>query len=170
MLTEKIIKRGKYPPIIKREISTINLINYEDIDIELVAKLLNETVCETIYNTMDLLKLLMFNYKGNMKEAINNINDYSTVRFNCYHASKLLKSKLSSIGLESKYLSYKSIGFSTPDGDSLIKEAHLSILLPTVREEKIYYVILDPGYRIPSLIGFYKDMNSSLLRIDNDET
>lgn len=169
MLEEKIIKRGKYPPIRKKEIDVANILKYEDIDMSIATTILNEVISDPIYNTIDLLKLLEINYNGDMREAIDNIKDYSEVRFNCYYATRLLKSKLANIGIGTMYLSYKSIGFSTDYGDSLIKEAHTSLILPTIRDGRIYYILFDPGLRIPEPIGFYQEKNSELLLIDNDE-
>lgn len=44
----------------------------------------------------------------------------------------------------------------------------MSLVIPTIRNDKIYYIILDPGYRIPSPICFYKSSNTTNIKIDND--
>ena len=109
--------------------------------------LIQETITECICNTIDLITLLRENYHSNLNTTIEEIKDYSKVRFNCYYVSKVLKEKLIDYRINTQYISYKSIGFSSPFGDNLIKEAHMSLLLRTIRDNDDYYLILDPGYR-----------------------
>lgn len=165
----KEIKRNNYPSIIKKEIDLENIINYEDIDLELITNLINDVISNYTYNTFDLLKLLKDNFNDNLVNTITGIKDFSDVRFNCCYATTLLKNKLNDEGINSKIISYKSTGFSSPYGDSLIKEAHMSLLIPTKRNNRIFYLILDPGLRIPIPIGFYSEDDQTLIKIDNDE-
>ena len=88
----KKITRKNGPTILKRKIDLKNLIPYETIDIDL-EKLIDEVVTTTIYSTVDLLKLLKESYQGNFKKAIEDIQDYSSVRFNCYYKGKIVKRK-----------------------------------------------------------------------------
>ncbi len=163
----KKITRKNGPTILKRKIDLKNLIPYETIDIDL-EKLIDEVVTTTIYSTVDLLKLLKENYQGNFKKAIEDIQDYSSVRFNCYYAAKLLKEKLEERNIKTNYISYKSVEFSSKSGDKLMKEAHIALLLPTKKENKIYYLILDPGLKIPKPIGFYQKDKKTEIKIDCD--
>lgn len=160
------IQRENYNPIKKEKITSF--IDYNTIDLDFITSLLNQVIHEYTYSTFDLIQLVKDNFNGDFKKAINNIHDYSKVRFNCYYATKLLKEKLSKHGIDTKYVSYKSIGFSSNYGDELIKEAHMSLVIPTIRDYHIYYIILDPGYRIPSPICFYKSSNTTNIKIDND--
>lgn len=161
------ISRNTYTPIKKEKITSF--IDYKTIDLELISNLLNQVIKGYTYSTFDLIKLVKDNFNGNLNLSINLIDNYSHVRFNCYYATKLLKEKLSKVGIDAKYVSYKSIGFSSNIGDELIKEAHISLVIPTIRNQKVYYIILDPGYRIPSPICFYKSNNKTNIRIDHDD-
>lgn len=164
----KQIKRIKYPSILKKEISTESLETYEKIDIHLVTKLLNETIEDYTYNTIDLLELLRVNYQDNLVETIKNISSYKDVRFNCYYATKILQEKLNRVGITSYIITYKSIGFSSNFGDKLIKEAHMALIIPTIRNNEIYYLLLDPGLRIPCILEFYASSNKTVIEIDHD--
>ncbi len=119
------IERMVFKPIRKKPISLNNLISFEKINIDKLETLLNDVISHYTYNTFDLLKLVMSNYDGNLKEAITRIDDYSDVRFNCYYACRLLKEKLSDIGLKSYLISYKSVGFSLNKGDEIIKATQI---------------------------------------------
>lgn len=44
----------------------------------------------------------------------------------------------------------------------------MSLLLRTKRDNDDYYLILDPGYRLPEPIGFYPKNRNSEIMIDND--
>lgn len=161
------ILRDTYTPIKKEKITCF--IDYDNIDLNIISKLLNQVIQNYTYSTFDLIKLVKEKFNGNLKETINSIDDYSKVRFNCYYATKLLKKELNKLGINAKYVSYKSIGFSSNYGDNLIKEAHISLVIPTIRNKKNYYVILDPGYRIPSPISFYKSSKTTNIKIDHDD-
>ncbi len=160
------ISRDRYTSIKKKRITSF--IDYNSLDLNLISKLLNQVIQNYTYSTFDLIKLIKENFNGNIKKGIQSIDDYSKVRFNCYYATKLLKEKLKKKGIDAKYVSYKSIGFSSPSGDELIKEAHISLVIPTIRNERIYYIVLDPGYRIPEPMGFYKFSKITNLKIDHD--
>lgn len=164
----KELLREKYPSILKSEIPLDHILNYEELDIKLINELLNETIGDYTYNTIDLLELLRTNYQGNLKDTINSISDYSHVRFNCYYATKILKEKLKQRGITSYLISYKSIGFSSNYGDNLIKEAHMSLLIPTIRNNELYYILLDPGLRIPAVLEFYQSSDKTVITVDND--
>ena len=165
----KEIKRKNHASIIKKEIDLNNLVNYESLDLKLITHLLNEVITENIFSTIDLLKLLKDNYHENITKTIKKLKDYSSVRFNCCYATIVLKNKLEKLGIDTKIISYKSIGFSSPYGDDLIKEAHMAILIPTIRHNKICYIILDPGLRIPAPIEFFANSIKTVIEIDNDE-
>lgn len=164
-----IIKRENFKSIKKRIIPLNNLVNYESIDISALNRLLNETISGLTFNTFDLMHLLMKNYEGNLLKAIKRIEDYSSVRFNCYYACMKLKKFLSTLNIKAYIISYKSIGFSNELGDDLIKEAHMSLVIPTLKDNKVYYLLLDPGLRIPEVIGFFKSDEETDMMIDNDK-
>lgn len=162
------ITRNNYPPINKIPINEEPRIYYEELDLNLINHLIQETISECVCNTIDLITLLRENYHSNLNTTIEDIKDFSQVRFNCYYASKVLKEKLIDYGIDTKFISYKSIGFSSPFGDNLIKEAHMALLLRTKKDNDDYYLILDPGYRLPEPIGFYPKRENSEIMIDND--
>lgn len=162
------ITRNNYPPINKILINEEPRIYYEELDLNLINHLIQETISECVCNTIDLITLLRENYHSNLNTTIEDIKDFSQVRFNCYYASKVLKEKLIDYGIDTKFISYKSIGFSSPFGDNLIKEAHMALLLRTKKDNDDYYLILDPGYRLPEPIGFYPKKENSEIMIDND--
>lgn len=162
------LKRDNFKSIKKKTILLNNLVKFSDLDINLLNRLLNEVITEYTYNTFDLMSLLKTNYDGNLKTSINKIKDYSSVRFNCYYACKKLIEKLNKINIKSYLISYKSIGFSSVLGDDLIKEAHMSLVIPTINDGKVYYILMDPGLRIPECMCFYRDEDEKILEIDND--
>lgn len=143
-----------FKPIRKKPIPLNNLISFEKINIDKLETLLNDVISHYTYNTFDLLKLVMSNYDGNLRESIERIDDYSDVRFNCFYACKLLKEKLNDIGLKSYLISYKSVGFSLNKGDEIIKEAHMALVIPTIKEKKVFYILLDPGVKNSKMYNF----------------
>lgn len=161
------ILRDTYTSIKKEKITSF--IDYNTIDLDSITVLLNKVISNYTYSTFDLIELVKEKFNGNMREAIKSIDDYSAVRFNCYYATKLLKEKLSKFGIDAKYVSYKSIGFSSTYGDDLIKEAHISLVIPTIRNKRPYYIILDPGYRIPAPLMFYQSSDITNIKIDHDD-
>lgn len=161
------IIRDGLKPIKKNKITSF--IDYNLINLDYLTTLLNEVIENYTYSTFDLIKLVKDNFNTSIIEAIKSIDDYSLVRFNCYYAAKTLKEKLKELGIDAFYVSYKSIGFSSSYGDNLIKEAHLSLVIPTIKDNKEYYIILDPGYRIPHPLTFYKNSNTTLIKVDNDD-
>lgn len=165
----KEIKRDNYPSIIKKTILQETIEDYKNINLKLIEKFLNETISEHVYNTIDLITLLRINYEGNLKDAIKNIPSYKDVRFNCYYATNILKEKLNQIKIKAYIITYKSIGFSTSFGDNLIKEAHMALIIPTLKNNKLYYLLLDPGLRIPGILGFYANDDKTIIEIDNDK-
>lgn len=162
------IPRSNLKPIIKKKIDLNNLIDFKALDMVKINELLNEVISENTYNTLDLLTILIDNYDGDFRSTVDSIKDYKDVRFNCYHACKLLKSKLDKLNIKSYLISYKSIGFSNSYGDNLIKEAHMSLVIPTLNNKRIYYILLDPGLRIPEAMCFYEDAEETTINIDND--
>lgn len=64
-------------------------------------------------------------------------------------------------------MSYKANGFSTHNGDEIIKETHISLVWITKRKNKVYITIYDPGLYINKPISFYKDENSKIIKIKN---
>ena len=141
-----------FKPIRKKPISLNNLISFEKINIDKLETLLNDVISHYTYNTFDLLKLVMSNYDGNLKEAITRIDDYSDVRFNCYYACRLLKEKLSDIGLKS-YLISESMIFI------LILQSNI-IRLQIVLEE--HYIFSSPKY---SFIKFIANFICGLIHL-----
>lgn len=165
----KEVRREGYPSIIKKKINLDNVMLYEDLDLGVIVDKLNEVISQPTYSTLDLIQLLKGHYQQNIKATIKQIKDYSKVRFNCCYATLLLKEKLEKIGIATKIVSYRSIGFSTSYGDSMIKEAHMALYLPTKRDGELYYIILDPGLRIPEPICFWRKNRRTLMNIDYDE-
>lgn len=122
-------------------------------------------------SSFDLITLLRKKYNGSLTDTIKkiDIDDYDKVRLNCYYQSKVLKDKLEKLGINAYYLTYQASHFALNSGDAKMKEAHVSLVYPTIRNDRLYYIIFDPGLKVYKPIGFY-DKNSSVSINNKDLT
>lgn len=101
-----------------------------------------------------------FNYISYALKEDNNTSSHIK-NSGCISDCKRLKAKLKQIGLETYYVSCKAKGFSNPAGDALVKEAHIFLVYPAIKNKKVYFTIFDPGFRMYNIIQFYDKEDSS---------
>ena len=147
-----IIRRGNNTVIKKRKIDLRKLDIYDEKKITKAKELLEEAINESYVCHFE-----------NITYALNSNNKDSSF-FNkhsgCTSQVQELKKMLKRIGIKTYYVSCKANGFSTPNGDLLVKEAHVFLIYPTLKNNKIFFIIFDPGFRQKNIISFY-DMESS---------
>lgn len=78
------------------------------------------------------------------------------------------KKRIKKIGLETYFVSCRANGFSNPAGDFFVKEAHVFLVYPSLRNSKIYFTIFDPGFRLNSPMSFYDSCDSDSIRYLSD--
>lgn len=139
----------------KRKINFNNIENYDKNKIKQGVEYLNQEINNNFVSHFDNINYIL--HKKN-----NNNTKFSSYNKNtgCISDCKRLKKKLNKIGLKTYLISCKANGFSTPAGDALVKESHVFLLYPTIKNKKIHFTIFDPGFRIPKVISFYDHQNS----------
>ena len=164
----EILRDGNFS--IKKEIIDLsNLDIYNEERISNVSYLIPSVMEEYPISTFGMITLLRENYYRSLEDTIKKISgfDYDKVRCNCYYLSKVLKEKLNSMGIKSYYLTYKANHFALNSGDKIAKEAHISLLYPTIKNDRIYYTIFDPGLKIVKPLSFYRNEGMDAVK-DND--
>ena len=164
------IFRGIDHSSIKKELIDIDSLNKYDKSIENELSYLIVDVIENYsISSLDLITLLRKKYNGSLTETIKKIDfaNYNKVRLNCYYQSKILKEKLEKCGVNTYYLTHQAKKFALNAGDEKMKEAHVSLVYPTIRDGRLYYIIFDPGLKVYKPIGFY-DKNSIVSERNND--
>lgn len=78
----------------------------------------------------------------------------------CISDCKELKKNLDKIGIKTYFVSCKANGFSNPAGDSFVKEAHVFLIYPSLKNNRLFFTIFDPGFRVRDSISFYSGENS----------
>lgn len=139
----------------KRKINFNNIEYYDEDKIKQGVEYLNQEIKNNFVSHFDNINYIL--------HKINNNNPkFSSYNKNtgCISDCKRLKKKLNKIGLKTYLISCKANGFSNPAGDDLVKESHVFLLYPSIKKEKIYFTIFDPGFRIPYVISFYNQENS----------
>lgn len=139
------------------------VISLDNLDIYDGQKILESTflILDTLenypINTFGLITILRKNYISSLLKTYDVLNkvDYDPVKCNCYYLSKILKDKLTKFDINANYMTHKAHFFALDSGDKKIKEAHISLIYPTMRNDKLYYVIYDPGLKIDRPLGFY---------------
>lgn len=149
------IKRNDNSIIKKRKINLENLETYDDNKIKQAVECLNSEITNNFISHFDNIAYT-FKKRNDRNHKFSNYNKNT----GCISDCKRLKKKLSKIGLKTYFVSCKANGFSNPAGDSLIKEAHVFLIYPTLKNEKVYFTIFDPGFRITKIISFYDGQNS----------
>lgn len=139
----------------KRKINFNNIEYYDEDKIKQGVEYLNQEIKNNFVSHFDNINYIL--HKIN-----NNNTKFSSYNKNtgCISDCKRLKKKLSKIGLKTYLISCKANGFSNPAGDDLVKESHVFLLYPSIKNKKIYFTIFDPGFRIPYVISFYNQENS----------
>lgn len=152
-----IIERKNEYSILKSKIDINKLSEYSLEQINESIPLLDRIMEENAVSTFDLITLLREKYRGSLKDAYKNasIDGFVNSRSNCVYLSRLLKCELQKLGIETHYLSHQARLYALDSGDKRIKEAHVSLIFPTINNDRIMYTIYDPGLKIPIPITFY---------------
>lgn len=150
------IKRADNSVIKKRKINFKTLQSYDDNKVKQAVNYLKEEIANNFVSHFDNISYVLKQQKD------RNIN-FSSYNKNtgCISDCKRLKKKLTKIGLKTYFVSCKANGFSNPPGDALVQEAHVFLLYPALKNEKVYFTIFDPGFRVTNVISFYDGQNSS---------
>ena len=158
---EKFMKiyRNNNTFILKKKIDLIHLDNYDENKFNKAKECLKKIINYTVVDDFKFLEELMKLSNSNIKETYNNFKN--KVCYNCCTSlSVMLKNKLDKILGKTYLVTCKSIGFSTPKGDKKIKEAHTFIIYPCLKNNKILFILFDPGFRNYNPIMFYQNENS----------
>lgn len=168
-----LINREGLKPIIKKEINLDNLNNYSQKQIDEVTPLLKETIENYPISTFGLITLMRKYFKNNLVETINECNNnfdcYTSLNYNCFHLSKMIKEELKKYSIDSYLMTYQANKYALNSGDNKVKEAHISILYPTIKDERIYYTIFDPGLKIDQPLSFYQGEHSKTLLVGENK-
>ena len=161
--------------ISKNRFTNEMFIKYSEEQLLFINQALKEVITNYPISTIDCITLLRKHYKGDSKKAMNEITDEEAndIRFNCIYQSKVLKEVLLRKNIIGYYVSYKAINFTTPESDKLFKEAHTSIFVPAIIDNKKCLIILEPGLKIDKPIYLYDYKYIDIydnLKIEIDET
>ena len=155
----EIVREG-YPSIIKNEISLSNLDSYDEEKIKEAGYLLKDTIINYPISTIGMITILRKKYEKSLMhtyDILKNNLDYDIVRYNCYYLAKVLNARLKNISINTYFMTHKAHYFALDSGDKKMKEAHISLLYPTICNDKVLYTIFDPGLKIDIPMSFYKD-------------
>lgn len=162
-----IIKRENTFDIVKEKIDLDSISNFSLFKYLLSKHILKKVISREVIDTFDFITIVRTRCNGNI-EKLNKelqVSDFKNIKYNCFYLCNVLKKELEKIGINCNYVSYKANGFSTHNGDEIIKEAHVSLVWITKRKNKVYITIYDPGLYINKPISFYKDENSKIIKI-----
>ena len=158
---EKFMKiyRDNNTFILKKKIDLKHLDNYDEEKIKKAKNCLKKIIDETVVDDFKFLEELMKLSNDNLKEIYDNFKN--NICYNCCTSlSKMLKQELDKILSKTYLVTCKSIGFSTPNGDKIIKEAHTFIIYPCLKDNKILFILFDAGFRNYNPIMFYLNEDS----------
>ena len=126
------IKRADNSVIKKRKINFKTLQSYDDNKVKQAVNYLKEEIANNFVSHFDNISYVLKQQKD------RNIN-FSSYNKNtgCISDCKRLKKKLTKIGLKTYFASCKANGFSNPAGDALVQEAHVFLLYPALKNEKV---------------------------------
>ena len=145
--------------ILKRKIDLKYLDNYDEEKIKKAKEYLKEVINNNVVDDFIFLEEIMKLTNNNIKETYENYQN--KICYNCCTSlSSILKNKLDKILGKTYFVTCKSIGFSTPNGDKIIKEAHTFLIYPCLKNNKILFILFDPGFRNYNPIMFYLEQNS----------
>ncbi len=167
-----IYNRGIFDPIKKIKLKLNDCDLYSE-ELLLQGEQLLKAVIETeMSDTYKLLTLLMNNYEHNLNYTIKNkipTSEYQGIKFDCVHFNTILQERLSKIGINTHVITHKAAFFSTQYGDSIIREAHTTLVWLTKRNDKNYAVIFDPGWKISKPIGFYLTESTNAVKVFDNQ-
>ena len=154
------ILRDGYPSIMKNEISLADLDSYDEEKIREAEYLLKDTIISYPISTIGMITVLRKKYEKSLMNAYESLKDnldYDIVRYNCYYLAKVLHTRLKNININSYFMTHKAHYFALSSGDEKMKEAHISLIYPTIHNDKVLYTVFDPGLKIDAPMSFYKD-------------
>lgn len=155
----EIVREG-YPNIIKNEIALVNLDSYDEEKVKEAGYLLKDTIVSYPISTIGMITILRKKYEKslmNTYETLKDNSDYNIVRYNCYYLAKVLHARLKNININSYFMTHKAHYFALNSGDKKMKEAHISLIYPTIHNDRVLYTIFDPGLKIDVPLSFYKE-------------
>ena len=162
------IKRDNTFDIVKEKINLNTIPHFSFLKYLLSKYILKKVINREVIDTFDFITIVRkSSNNGNIKKLQKKweIKDFKDVKYNCYYLCKVLKKELENIGINCKYVSYQANGFSTPAGDKIIKEAHISLVWITKRNNKPFITVYDPGLYIDKPISFYIGEDSPVIKI-----
>ena len=148
------IKRNDNSIIKKRKINFKNIKAYDELKVKQAVEYLNNEITNSLVSNFDNITYVFEKKDKPMKFATYNKNT------GCISSCKRLKKKLNKIGLKTYFVSCKATDFSNQAGNEFVKEAHIFLLYPSLKNEKLYFTIFDPGFRVTNTISFYDGENS----------
>lgn len=144
-----IIERNGLKPIRKSEIDLSNLEEFSQEKIDVATSLLKETIEKYPISTFGLITLMRTHFKNSLLYTLNNANfDYSTLNYNCFFLASMMKEKLSQVSIKGYLMTYQANKYALDSGDAKVKEAHISVIYPSLKDDKLIYTIFDPGLKI----------------------
>lgn len=133
----------------KRKINLNKLENYDEEKIKKATKCLQNIISNSFVS-----------HFNNISYFLGKTSTFSNNTTGCISECKKLKKELNALGLKTYFISCKANGFSNPAGDFFVKEAHVFLLYPSLKNKKVYFTIFDPGFRLEYPISFYDLHNS----------
>lgn len=164
------IERIGLSPIIKSEIDLSNLDNFSQEKVDAVTPLLKETIEKNPISTFGLITLMRKNFEKDLLTTFQKANfDYSSLNYNCFFFATLLKERLSKESIKGYLMTYQANKYALDSGDAKVKEAHISVIYPTIKDGRIFYTIFDPGLKIDKPLSFYKGSNSNGFAVNRNQ-
>lgn len=165
-----IIERNGLRPIIKSEIDLSNLENFSQNKIDEATILLKETIEQYPISTFGLITLIRTHFKNSLLYTLNNADfDYSSLNYNCFFLANKMKEKLSDVSIKGYLMTYQANKYALNSGDAKVKEAHISVIYPSIKENKLIYTIFDPGLKIDKPLLFYPYTNSCGIMVNQNK-
>lgn len=164
------IERKGNTPIIKKEIDLSNLETFSQERIDAVTPLLKEIIEECPISTFGLITHLRKNFYKSLCETVNNSHfDYWNYNFNCFSMASIMKKKLEKENIKGFLMTYQANKFALTTGDAKMKEAHISVIYPTIKDEKILYTIFDPGLKIDKPLIFFQNQDARNITVNENQ-
>lgn len=152
------LERAGLSPIIKSEIDLSNLDDFSQEKVDSVVPLLKETIEKYPISTFGLITLMRKNFEKDLLTTFQNAKfDYSSLNYNCFFLASLLKEKLNKESIKGYLITYQANKYSLNSGDAKVREAHISLMYPTKKDDRVLYTIFDPGLKIDRPMSFYQE-------------
>lgn len=145
------IKRIDNSIIKKRKINFENLDKYDEGKMKQATEVLDDIINTSYISHFDNISFLL-NQDKKLCKKFKSIG--------CIDMCKKLKNQLMELGLKTYFVSCKANGFSNTTGDLVIQEAHVFLLYPSIKDNKIFFTIFDPGFRMTNPLSFFDQENS----------